>query len=123
MNVSRTSLFFFLTTSILVFGCSSSGKNNKAAATGSAKSATTKQPPSAPKPAKKAGTNVSGNVSSAVAVDQDTCTADEDGLAACADTYVVFCSQEKVWALDCAEAYGGTCAELDDGTVDCVVDQ
>jgi hypothetical protein len=118
-------------TAVIVFaalffalGCSSS-KKSSGAASGTAKSATTKQPPSKPKPSKKAGSNVTGNAASAEQVtgDDATCTADEDGQGACADTFVVFCSETKVYALDCAAAFGGTCGELDDGTVDCVVDQ
>src|SRR6478672_8960005 len=108
---------------LFAFGCSAS-KKSKSAASGTAKSATTKQPPSTPKPSKKAGANVTSNASSAAAVEGDaTCTADEDAQGACADTFVVFCSDTKVYALDCAEAFGGTCGELDDGTVDCVVDE
>lgn len=125
MNTSRHAMFFALASVFLIVaGCSSSSSKTRAAAKGSAKAATTKQPPSAPKPAKKAGGNVTGNVSSAAPVESSpTCTAEEDGLAACADTFAVFCSAQKVYALDCAAAFGGTCGELDDGTVDCIVEE
>lgn len=125
MNVSRSVLVSVLASAlVLATACSSSTSKSakKAAATGAA-SKTSKQPPSAPKPSKKAGANVSSNQGSAAPVASDPeCTAEENGLAACADTFAVFCSEQKVYAIDCAEAFpGSTCGELDDGTVDCVV--
>lgn len=119
--IARFSLAAILVSAVLVAGgCSSKSKTTKAA-TGAAKP-TTKQPPSAPKPAKKTGANVSGSASAAVPVESDpTCTAEENGLAACVGTFAVFCSSTKVYAIDCAEAFGGTCGELD-GAIDCVVE-
>lgn len=128
MNVLRmVFVSSFAVSLVLVTACSSSkdsaaAKSKQAAATGAPKAKTSKQPPSAPKPSKKSGGNVSGNQSSAAPVEADPeCTAEEDGLAVCADTFAVFCAGGKVYALDCSEAFGGTCGELDDGTVDCVV--
>ena len=120
-SCARTSIAALLVSSLLVAsGCSSKSKTTKAA-TGAAKP-TTKQPPSAPKPSKKAGANVSGSASAAVPVTSDPeCSAEEDGLAACAGTFAVFCSSAKVYAIDCAEAFGGTCGEVD-GVIDCVVE-
>lgn len=109
-----------LFSALVITACSSKNKTTKAAA-GAAKP-TTKQPASAPKPSKKAGANVSGNKASATPVQSDPdCTAEEEGLAICADTFAIFCSATKVYAIDCAEAFGGTCGEID-GAVDCVVE-
>ena len=103
---------------LLAVGCSAASKK---AATGTAK-VTTKQPTRAPKPTTKTGSNVSGNQSSAVSVSGDpTCDAAEEGLAICVDTFALFCAGGKVYGLDCAEGFGGTCGELD-GAVDCVVE-
>jgi len=119
MKNSRVAVVM-LSAILVVTACSSKNKTTKAAA-GTAKP-TTKQPASAPKPSKKAGANVSGNKASATSVKIDPdCTAEEEGLAVCADTFAVFCSGAKVYAIDCAEAFGGTCGEID-GAVDCVVE-
>jgi len=120
-TLTRCSLSAVLVASfLLVSGCSSKNKSTKAAA-GAAKP-TTKQPASTPKPSKKTGSNVSSNQASAAPVAADpACTAEEEGLAACAGTFAVFCAGTKVYAIDCAEAFGGTCAELD-GAIDCVVE-
>ncbi len=122
MSLYRTALTLAVSTALVfTFGCSSKS-TKKTAATGAPKAATTKQPPSAPKPATKTGTNVAANKSSAVSVEADAeCTAAEEGLAACVDTFVVFCASTKMYALDCASAFGATCGTLDDGTIDCVV--
>lgn len=120
-SLTRSAVAALLVSSLLVAaGCSSKNKTTKAA-TGAAKP-TTKQPPSAPKPGTKAGASVSGSRASATAVTSDPeCTAEEDGLAACAGTFAVFCSATKLYAVDCAEAFGGTCGEVD-GAIDCVVE-
>jgi hypothetical protein len=126
MNVLRILLVSALGGAlVLSTACSSSSSkaSKKTAASGAAKAKTSKQPASAPTPTKKAGSNVTSNQSSATPVEADPeCTAQEEGLGACADSFVVFCSGSKVYALDCAEAFpGSTCGELDDGTIDCVV--
>lgn len=125
MNVSRTVLVSVLA-STLVFAtacASTKTKSAKRTAASGAAAKTSKQPPSAPAASKKAGPNVSSNQASAAPVESTPeCKAEENGLAACADTFAVFCSEQKVYALDCAEAFpGSTCGELDDGTIDCVV--
>jgi hypothetical protein len=112
----------------ILVACSStkSTATTKKAASGSAKAPTTKQPASSPKPTaasggKRAGSNVSSNKEQSVATEQ-TCDAAEEGLAVCVDSYVILCAGQKVYALDCAVAFGDgvTCGALDDGTIDCV---
>ena len=113
-------LAIFAVSLLAAGGCSSKNKTNKAA-TGTAKP-TTKQPPSAPKPSKKGGANVIGSKAAATPVQSSPeCTAEENGLAVCVDSFAVFCSDTKVYAIDCAEAFAGTCGEID-GAVDCVVE-
>ena len=124
MNVSRILVVATLASLVLATACSSSSsKSAKKAAASGAAAKTSKQPPSAPAPAKKAGPNVSSNQASAAPVESTPeCKAEENGLAACVDTFAVFCSEQKVYAIDCAEAFpGSTCGELDDGTIDCIV--
>lgn len=124
MSLFRTAVTLaFATALVATIGCSSSKNAKRSAASGAPKTATTKQPASAPKPTTKSGSNVSSNKSSAVEVEADPeCTAAEEGLAACADTFAVFCASSKLYALDCSAAFGGTCGVLDDGTVDCVIE-
>ena len=124
MSLIRTAVTLAFTTALVAtIGCSSSKSTKKAAASGAPKTVTTKQPASAPKPTTKSGSNVSSNKSSAVAVEADPdCTEAEEGLAACVDTFAVFCASSKLYALDCNAAFGGTCGVLDDGTVDCVIE-
>ena len=126
------SLFRVVSVGALVFpilvACSStkSTTTTKKAASGSAKAPTTKQPATSPKPTaasggKKAGSNVTSNKEQSVAT-ETTCEAAEEGLAVCVDSYVILCAGQKVYALDCAVAFGEgvTCGALDDGTIDCV---
>lgn len=92
----------------------------KKAATGAPKASTTKAPSSVPKPTTKTSTTVTSATSQSVTT-EETCTPDDEGLAICADSYVVFCAGGKIYALDCSVAFdGATCGELDE-TVDCVV--
>ncbi len=120
-RVTRCAVAALVVSSLVVAGgCSSKNKSTKAAA-GAAKP-TTKQPPRPSTPAKKAGASVSGNKSAAAPVASDQqCTAAEDGLAACVDNFAVFCSATKLYAIDCEEAFGGTCGEVG-GAIDCVVE-
>lgn len=125
MSILRNILTLGLaSTMVLTVACASKNSAKKTAAAGTPKTATTKQPVSAPKPTTKAGTNVTTNKTSAVAVEADPdCTKDEEGLAVCSDSFAVFCSDGKVYALDCNAAFGATCGQLDDGSIDCVVEE
>jgi hypothetical protein len=101
---------------------------SKKPATGTPKTSTTKPPASAQKPSgsTKTSPTVKGSTGSSAPVpgsngdDQLACSAEEEGIAVCVDTYVVFCAAQKVWALDCASAFGATCGDVD-GTIDCVL--
>lgn len=110
----------------ILVACSSTKSTTKKAAAGTAKAPTTKQPATSPKPTaasggKKAGSNVTSNKEQSVVTEQ-SCDAAEEGLAVCVDNYVILCAAQKVYALDCAVAFGEgvTCGALDDGTIDCV---
>lgn len=128
MNIP--SVFRVVCVGALVFpvlvACSSTKSTTKKAAAGTAKAPTTKQPATTPKPTaasggKKAGSNVAANKDQSV-VTEVACDAAEEGLAVCVDSYVILCASQKVYALDCAVAFGAsaTCGALDDGTIDCV---
>ena len=109
-----------LSAALLVTACSSKSKTTKAA-TGKPKPTTT-QPATTPKPSKKAAPNVAVNKPAATPVTSEPdCTVEQEGLAECAGTFVVFCSGTKIYAIDCAEGFGGTCGEID-GAVDCVIE-
>lgn len=101
-----------------VVGCSAKEAPQKAAA-GTAKP-TTKKPPSTPAPTTKTGSTASANTASAADAEA-TCESSEEGLGACVDTFVVFCSGQKLYAIDCAESFGGTCSDAG-GVVDCYVE-
>jgi hypothetical protein len=110
----------------LTVACSvNTASTAKKPATGAAKAPTTKAPASPPKPAaggKKSNPTVTSNTAQS-APTEVTCSTEEEGVGLCSDQYVVFCAAGKVYALDCAVAFGdgATCGEIDDGTIDCVL--
>ena len=120
-------LSLFATT--LLVGCGSSDEPKKSdpktttatnkPAAGKASGATTKKPASTPPPQQKVSPTVGSNQSSAIDT-AEVCTAADEGKGACVDDFVVFCAGGVLWALDCAAAFNGTCAEFD-GTIDCAI--